>query len=151
MYADNKTSKTAMELLVEVLNVVEKIGIDNTVTLLKTAGEKIYENKSQEIDYILEIICIRYSTTKHSILMGTGNNENKSHATDVFFYMLKTYLGMTNKAIGDMCSLHDSSVSKGASRIRNLDFNNKVDHPKLVIIREIEQQVKDYIRSKMNQ
>lgn len=140
-----------MDLLLEVLYTVERIGMDNTIGVLKTAGKKVYEGYSKEIEFILEKICLRYKVTKHSIIYGTGNHEDKRIATDVFFYMLRKHLKITNKAIGDLCNLHHSTVSIYTSRIKNLDSKNKIDKPQIELVSEIDKEISDYMKTMLTQ
>lgn len=148
MYADNKQSITAMELLLEVLNTVNRIGMDNTITVLKTAGDKLLKKSEADIDFILTVICSEYDVTKQSILFGTGSLPNKTHATDVFFYCVAKFLGLNHKIIGNICSLSRPSVTQGIGRITKLDPTNRIDKPKTDLIFKVEQIIKEYLDQK---
>ncbi len=142
--------KGAMELLQQVFRTIELVGIENTITLLNVAGKDLYKESSEEIDYILGKVCEKYDVPKKAIIFGTGRSTNRAHATYVFFFLLRENLNMSLEAIGDLCKVSVSHVSHKLTDIKALDPSNRIDAPKIADIGILDQDIKEFLKKKLN-
>lgn len=112
--------EAAVEVLAEVLKLIEKIGCEKTLKILKEEGDAEYHSFDKRVkEYILKIACKIFEISKDELLYGTSHNK-RTDALSVCFFLYSKLMKYSQPQIANDFNKDVSLINKYIHRINNL-------------------------------
>lgn len=114
------------ELLVNLFESVDKYGINNTLDIIKNGHTKFNKELTEKIENIIKVVCQEYSIDKSELIMGRSNYD-RTESLSILFYVVNQKLELNGQQMCNIFKKSNSVVSRGLTKIRDLDEKHPRD------------------------
>ena len=130
-------------LVEELLKTIERVGIRKTIERLKETTHQL--NSVQVLqEFIINKGCYNFAISKHLLLNGRKNLNNRTNALGVCCLLISRYCKIPQTEIAKIVRKDNSNVNKYIKKFGNLDPNFKEDLKIINIIEIMDAEITDF-------
>ncbi len=116
----------SQELFLNLFESIEKVGISGTNNILIEGTEKMHNDLTNKIDFIIKTITRIFGLKKEELLHALTKHD-RTDALAICFYISKQKLKLNGKQIAKTFRKSMAQVSRGIKRIKELDPTHPAD------------------------
>ena len=131
------------ELIEELLNTVDNVGVSETIEVLKRNQNKIKDNDEIIKDYIIATCCDVFSVSKKTLRIGKASGK-KTDCLACCSYLLYSHLEYSQSQIVRELRKDNSVISRYIKRINYLSEKHVPDKKMLSILSQLEDSIKSF-------